>query len=144
MQPLYSVAALPLALLLPPGSIICHWVQKSISHRKKCPSRAQPPCYFRGTIHRLHGRRLSLAQGQHRCARSNLYALPRRLGAMMMQGVWTFVQKLKNEVMRAVDVYCRSTFCPKKCYLNGNFLIRLGQPFPPFDVRNCHLISDSA
>ena len=64
---------------------------------KKCLSRAQPPSDFRDTSHRLHGQRFSLAQGQQRCARSNLCALLRRLGAMT-QGVGSFGQKLKNRM----------------------------------------------
>ena len=43
----------------------------------------------------LHGPRLSLAQGQQRCAPSNLCALFRKLGAMT-QGVWNFAHKLKK------------------------------------------------
>ena len=45
--------------------------------------------------HRLHRRRFSLGQGQQRCTRPNLCALPRRLGAMT-QGVCGFVQKLER------------------------------------------------
>ena len=93
--PFYSFAAPPLTLLPPLGQIRCLWVQKSISHTKKGPYRAQPPSDFRDTSHRFHGRRFSLAQGQQRCARPNLCALLRRLGAMT-QGVWSFVQKQKK------------------------------------------------
>ena len=81
--------------------------------QKKCPPRAQPPSDFRDTSHRLHGRLFSLAQGQQRCARSNLCALPRRLGAMT-QGVWSLVQKLKKGgVMGELNRCCCSIFCPK-------------------------------
>ena len=52
----------------------------------------------RDTIHRLHGRRFSLVQGQQRCARSNLCSVcPMDLGAMTL-GVSSFVQKLKKRM----------------------------------------------
>ena len=75
----------------------------NINHPQKSPSRAPPPSDFRDTNHWLHGRRLSLAEGQQRCARTRV--LCRRLGAIT-QGAWSFVQKLKKGgVMRAVQVY---------------------------------------
>ena len=64
--------------------------------------RAQPPSDSRDTNHRLHGPRLSLAQGQQRCAPSNLCALFRKLGAMT-QGVWSFVEKRRK---RRCDAGC--------------------------------------
>ena len=54
----------------------CVWVHKSISHNKKCLSRARPPFDLRDTSHCwLHGRLFSLTQGQQRCARSNYYSV---------------------------------------------------------------------
>ena len=81
-------------------------------------SRAQPPSDFRDSSHRLLGRRFFLAQGQQRCARSNLCALRRWL-CVLTQAVWSFVQKLeKGGVTRAVQ---------NRCFvLKGNFLLRLG------------------
>ena len=109
---------------------------------KKCLSRAQPPSDFRDTSHRLHGRRFSLAQGQQRCARSSLCALPRRRGAMT-QGVWSVVKKLKKNKRCDVRSSNTAVFCPKICYLSGNFLLRLGWPFLAFNLRNCDFVSDS-
>ena len=91
----YSLTA-PLLTLLPPlGAMRCLRVRKSISHDKMCQSQTQTPPTPKGVSHWLHGRRFSLAQRRQRCARSNLCAVPRRLGAMT-QGV-SFVENQKMQ-----------------------------------------------
>ena len=118
--------------------------QKIDQPQKTCPSRAQAPSDFRDASHRLHGRRFSLAQGQQRCARSNLCALLRTLRGKT-QGVWSSVQILKkwrcDEGCTRVAVRYYVLQCDRAC-LSGNFLLRLGQPFPVSNLRSCNFISD--
>ena len=93
--------------------------------------------------HRLHSRRFSIAKRQQRCARTRV--LCRRLGAMM-RGVWSIVKKTRiGGVTRAPRLCSCSWSCAKSHYryLNGNFLLRLGWPFPAFNLRNGHFSSDS-